>query len=317
MTRDQKIKIAMVICAVVLLCAVIITSTGLFSLAGISGYADAEKYTAGGTEITGEVKNLDINWTSGKVTVAYHAENTVTLTESAKRALSDDEQMRWWLDGDTLRVQFAKSGIRLNMPEKELTLTLPEGTELKEARIHTTSADMEIQALKAEENILLESTSGDIQANAEAWIIRTNSTSGNTKIRSTGKLGGVVVYTTSGAIDLEVEKCLEIETGSTSGQIRISAGEATNTATVQSTSGNIRISLTKMTKLLKINATSGDITAVLPEEPGFTASVDTTSGKFTYELALSKDGSNYVCGDGSAKVDIDSTSGNVRIEAVQ
>ena len=111
MNRDQKIKIAMIICAVIVLCAVIITSTGIFGSAGIGTYANADKYTAGGTEITDRVRNLDVNWTSGKVILAYHAEETVTLEESAKRSLPDDEQMHWWLDGNTLHVQYAKAGI--------------------------------------------------------------------------------------------------------------------------------------------------------------------------------------------------------------
>ena len=58
MTRDQKIKIAMVICATVLLCAVIITSTGMLNTTGIGGYANADQYTAGTAEITETVKNL-------------------------------------------------------------------------------------------------------------------------------------------------------------------------------------------------------------------------------------------------------------------
>ena len=135
MNRDQIIKIAMVVCVVVLLCAVIGTSTGLFGGSGIGGYANAEKYTSGDTEFTDEIRNLDINWTAGKVIVAYHAGSTATLRETAKRQLSDDEKLQWWIDGDTLRIQFTKPGIRWNMPEKELTITLPEGIELKQAAL--------------------------------------------------------------------------------------------------------------------------------------------------------------------------------------
>ena len=68
---------------------------------------------------------------------------------------------------------------------------------------------------------------------------------------------------------------------------------------------------------LKIHSTSGAVTAYLPEKPGFTCSVDTTSGSFGSGIALAKDGKNYVCGDGSAKCDIDTTSGDVRIEGLQ
>ena len=91
MSRDQKIKIAMVVCVVVLACAVVITTTGMFNTSGIGGYANADQYTAGDTELSGKVQNLDINWTSGKVTVVYHEGNTVSLKETANRSLSEDE----------------------------------------------------------------------------------------------------------------------------------------------------------------------------------------------------------------------------------
>ena len=290
MSRDQIIKIGMVILVVVLLCAVIITSTGMFGKIG--GYANAELYTSGDTEITEDIKKIDVSWTSGKVTVAYHAENTVSLKESAKRALSDDEKLQWWVDGDTLRVQFTKPGIRWNMPEKELTITLPEDFRLQQANIGTTSGDIEIPALKAEVN----TTSGDqeLEFNGSATQIRINSTSGSIRVKA--------------------EKAALIEAASTSGGIWMTAQECEN-AKANSTSGSIDTELGKM-KQLSINVTSGNVTAKLPETPGFTADVHTTAGDFTYGLALTREGDKYVCGDGSGTVDIHTTAGNVRIDGL-
>ena len=314
MSRDQIIKIAMVVCVVVLLCAVIVTSTGLFGGSGISGYANAEKYTSGDTEFTDEIRNLDINWTAGKVIVAYHAGSTATLRETAKRQLSDDEKLQWWIDGDTLRVQFTKPGIRWNMPEKELTITLPEGIELKQAAIHTTSGDIEIPAMRAE-LLVLDSTSGDIRAAAEAKNAEINATSGDQSIRLSGEADIVRINSTSGNISAEVGKAAIFEVASTSGGITMKASEC-GEAKANSTSGNIQADLKKLDKL-NIGATSGNVTVKLPEEPGFTARVDTTSGAFTCDIALTQDGSKYVCGDGSAQVNIDTTSGSVRLEPVE
>ena len=83
-----------------------------------------------------------------------------------------------------------------------------------------------------------------------------------------------------------------------------------------STSGRVDVELQKFSEL-NIGATSGDVTVYLPTEPGFSAKVSTTSGKLSYDLALTKNGDRYVCGDGSAKVEIGTTSGDVRIEPVQ
>ena len=314
MSRDQKIKIAMVVCATVLLCAVIITSTGMLKTTGIGGYAHADQYTAGSAEITESVKNLDINWTSGKVTVAHHAENTVLIREDAERELSPDDQMQWWLEGDTLHVQFTKPGIRWNLPEKRLTVTLPEGAELENVRIHTTSGDMEIPEIQAGE-LTLESTSGDIDVTTGTYKTAVCTTSGDQKIRLRGETGGIAADSTSGSIDLETGKIIDIEAATTSGGVRVVSEEAENVMAA-STSGRIDVSLGKV-RALEINATSGQVRAALPEEPGFTARVSTTSGDVTCELPASKDGDRYVCGDGSAQVEITATSGDVRIEAAE
>ena len=311
MSREQIIKIAMVICVVVLLCAVIITSTGMFGTNGINGYANAEKYTAGETEITAAVHHLDVNWTSGKVIVAYHPENTVKLEEKADRDLADDEKMQWWLDGDTLRIQFTKPGIRLNNPSKTLTLVLPEGMSFQNVSIQLTSGDMEVPSLKADK-LDLGSTSGNISVTAEAEKVAVNSTSGALKIQLNGRTDDIKIGSTSGNVDLEAETAGNVAAGSTSGGISISLNEA-DQVKAGSTSGSIYVRLGKI-NALDLGATSGSITAALPEVPGFTAEIGTVSGKISYDIALTMDGDRYICGDGSAKVKIGTTSGNVRME---
>ena len=60
------------------------SSTGL-------NFANADQYTAGDTEISSAVENLDIEWTSGAVNLEYHAGSGVTVSETANRTLSEDE----------------------------------------------------------------------------------------------------------------------------------------------------------------------------------------------------------------------------------
>lgn len=311
MNREKIIKIAMVVCVTVLLCAVIITSTGMFGSFGAGGYANAELYTSGDAEISGEIRNLDIRWTAGKVTLAYGPEGKASLAETAKRALSEDEKLQWWLEGNTLHIQFAKPGIRWNMPEKELTVTLPQGAALERAEIHTTSGDIEIPELAADV-MILDSTSGDIRAAAEVKNAEVNATSGDQEIRLTGEAEIVRLNSTSGSIAAAAEKAVIFEAASTSGGVSMEAAECRE-AKANSTSGDIRVSFGKLEKLT-VDATSGSVTAALPEAPGFTAEVRTTSGDFSSDIALTRDGNRYVCGDGSAAVSIGTTSGNVRME---
>ncbi len=349
MSKNTKLKILTILCAAVLTVAAGLGVIRIFGAAGGS-YAHAEQYTAGDAEITGPVRHLDIHWVNGRVNIAYHAGSTVMLSETADKSLSEAQRMRWWLDGDTLRVQFSKPGLRFSRnPEKELTVTLPEGLDLGDVSIGATSGDISIPALRSE-TLTIGVTSGDIEAGSQAVRITCTSTSGDIDLTASENAKDIAVTATSGCITLQVpDSAAGITVSSTSGNIRLEAGEVqtvnlTSTSgsisaavsraqdvRIHSTSGNIlpdvgsvektAIESTSGTVTLKLGAfgtlsihtTSGDVTAALKAEPGFTGRLHATSGKITHDLPLAAQGDAYVCGDGSGTVDISTTSGNIRI----
>lgn len=313
MKRNQWIRIATIVCVVILAAAAIVAVTGIFG--EIGGYANAEKYTAGDTEITGEVKNIDVNWTSGKVNITYRAGSTITVSETASKPLADDQKLRWWMDGDTLRIQYAKSGFRINWDlEKELTLTLPEGIVLQNAEISLTSGTVDIPEMTAE-NLKVEVTSGSVQAAAETKKAEFSATSGDLAVNMAGETEKLVIEATSGKIRAEAEKVNDLKITATSGVIDVTVKES-GKADIGTTSGKVKVTLYRLEEL-NISCTSGDITALLPAEPGFTADVSQTSGEFSTGLAMTGSGNRHVCGDGSARVKISATSGDVRIDAAE
>ena len=105
-------KIALVLALA--LCAVILSGCAEINslVSGVTGGS----FKGGNAVITDKIENLNINWTAGSVKIAYHAENTVTLEETASRAISEDDRLQWKVEGSTLRVQYNKPGIRLNTP---------------------------------------------------------------------------------------------------------------------------------------------------------------------------------------------------------
>ena len=197
-------------------------------------FADGD-FTSGNATITDEVESIDINWTSGSVTVTYHDADTVILEETSDRPINGDDRMRWKMDGKTLVVEYnTPVFLRFSSPTKALTVTLPRGKSLKKADIIATSADIHVPELAAEE-IALGSTSGGISVKVNAF------------------------------------------------------------------------------EQMKINVTSGSVDAELSADPGFTAKVSQTSGDFDSALALTKNGDVWSCGDGSGKLEIGTTSGDVRL----
>ncbi len=275
MERKKMIQIAMIVCAAVLVIAAAATVSGFLG-GEVFGYSDAGKYTAGEADISAKVNNLDVDWTAGKVILEYHGGSTVELRESSAKPISEDMKLRWWMDGDTLRVRYAKSGLRLDWNlNKELTIRLPEGITFRDAKISATSAGLMIPALKAD-TLTLSTTSGNIQAAAEA--------------------GQVKADATSGQVTLRLNEAEQVKIGSTS--------------------GNVTVWLAKFSSL-KANTTSGRIAAALPESPGFTARISSVSGKIDYDMPLShpedRKGNAYICGDGSAEVELGTTSGNISL----
>ncbi len=322
MKSNKLLKILAALCAVVLLAA-----------AWLTPLAQAEQDHVGDGEISATIKELKINWTSGKVHIAYHSGNTIRISEKITGTVSDDMRMRWRVEGDTLTIEYDQPGFHLFSlapHEKELTVTLPERFVLEKANITATSADLDIPALYAD-SVRLKSTSGDVRAKVTARTIKgemtsgdmelqvmsaaeeikLHSTSGNIILESGWDAGKTEIETTSGKIQAAVKQTEEFKATSTSGDIHAVLGE-TKEAKFKSTSGTILAEIARMEEL-EIRSTSGDVTAHLPTAPGFTARVETASGDFQHTLPLNKEGKTYRCGDGSAKVEIHTTSGNIKI----
>ena len=329
MTRQAVLKSALILCCIILIGGIMMSIRSLFSFGGYS-YANAGKYTSGEAEITKPVRNLDIDWLDGKVSILYHGGNTIALSEKSDREISKDMEVRWRLDGDTLRIRYAKPGFRMSrLPNKELTLILPESIVLDDVKVSATSGTLSIPALRSE-NIKLNVTSGDIFASVTVKDVSAETTSGHSDLQVTDNAKEVTAVTTSGSIEIEtanvdrfsaettsgsiqaiLKNTGEFKAATTSGNISADMIKAKN-ADLDTTSGDIRLRLSKLGSL-KIKTTSGSVCAYLPSNPGFTAQLETTSGQLDFDLPLTQQKGSYVCGDGSGKVEIRTTSGNIEI----
>ena len=71
--------------------------------------------------------------------------------------------------------------------------------------------------------------------------------------------------------------------------------------------------LENVPNLIKMDSMSGDLTLTLPEDAGFTVSLDAMSSDFSSDFPTVKKNKSYVCGDGHCKIDVDAMSGDVSI----
>jgi len=236
-------------------------------------YDNGERFTAGNTTISVPVKNMDIDWVNGNVTVDYHDDDTVLISETSKMALDDYTRLHWCMDGDKLIVKFAKSGARIR-PDlgKDIVITLPRSA--------------------VTESAVIDNTTGDIFVKGGSW----------------SALG---LSCTTGSVNLSADSVDDLTAHSTTGNVNIDV-MSTGTADLHCTTGDV-ILVTSCFDSLKAKTTTGDIRAKLPEKLGFTATLSATTGDVSCAIPHTNSDKTYTVGDGSRTVEMKATTGNVSI----
>lgn len=276
-----------------LLTVVMLAALLLSGCRAVNAFLDDGRYTTGETTVTDKVESLDIEWASGAVEIVYG--DRVSVTETANRTLDERTSLQWYLDGTTLSIRFCEPG-RLTSPlnlQKTLTVTLPEGTKLGALNISSASGDV-TTAVIAAQTANIDTASGAIQTE----LIGCET---------------VEIDTASGNAELVLSECGDVDISSASGKIEASLTDC-GSVELDSASGAVGLKVTGELRSLSVDTASGDVTLTLPETLGFTAEVDTASGKFESELPVSMSGGRYVCGDGAAALELDTASGDITIK---
>ena len=303
-------------CLAVLIAGVIAAvgrPTAAISISGLNiddsiseiSYPDGEMFTPGEIEISEPVRNLDIGWLSGDIHIAYHSNPTVTVTERSEQEISEKDRMHWRLDGDTLRVRYAESGTRTSLAlEKELTITLPEGTALDTALFESTSGNLVIPSLRAGK-ITANVKSGDIDASVAAKRMTVLSVSGNVRLQLEEKADDLSVVSASGDVRVEGIDAERIQISTASGDIdttmktiadfdaKAASGnvhailEHADRSNIKAASGDVEMKIAEF-EALDVNVTSGNVHLFLPEEYGFTTEMKTVLGSIKNEMPQSE-----------------------------
>ena len=282
---------------------------GFFSISGHT-YADANKYSVGSFSYrASDVERICIEYISGDVTLVQSANRTLNVSDTEK-GLSDDQKMHWYMDGRTLRIQFAKSGYSGTFPNnsKNLTVEIPFGVELEAAVTSgsvTASTDLEVK------HAYFAATSGDYKIKTvRTDVFEFGATSGSISVDAVyadkAKFGS-----TSGTTAVKLINASKITFGSTSGNTtmeNITASEVNG----GSTSGNISLGFDYADKL-KTACTSGNVTISRVPKNGASVVYDKTSGSLKADGYMVKN-KRMVFGEGGCEMDITTTSGNLIIE---
>ena len=300
--------------------ALILSAAAMVCAAGCANpavaYEHADQYTPGDFSTNSTIRELDIDWTSGSVTVAHHDQKNVTVTETCNVSLRDDQKVQTWLDGSTLHVRYCKPGINFHLSDakKELEILLPNGMELDTLDCDCTSADTTISDISAK-TIAADVTSGILQlSGCSASDFEIDSTSGNVTVDQKGSADTLKVTSTSGKLLITAETVKTLNLHSTSGDTELSVQQS-DSVSAGSTSGNETLHFGAVPASVDIDTTSGKAALFVPDSADFKATVDTASGKFDSDLSLKKDDDTYTAGSGSNQIKIETTSGDIVIKS--
>lgn len=256
----------------------------LFEKPAESGYDTPYTYT----EDLDYLDELVIDWPGGPVTLSLYDGDVVTVTETARRALEEEEKLALEIDGGTLSIRWNGAWLQAGISDdeaKRLEVQVPQtlAEDLSAVSIRTSSGDVSAAGFAARE-ISLETVSGDIDAAAlRAGRLTLNSTSGEIRGENLEGTENVTAGNVSGETALTGVQAGTLALSSTSGAV--AADGTAETLTCRSVSGAASLTLRSWPAEAEISTVSGGVAVRGPaDESGFACVVSRCPAKRTAAL---------------------------------
>jgi len=269
----------------------------LLGMTGCGAAIRSESYSSQTLELGSDVRSLHIQWTAGEIHI--QSGDSFSVSETSNLPLDDKTALECWDEGGVVHL-FYTSGRSLRSTagflKKTLTVTIPPDASLRMFSVEGAAADVTVDPILVE-HVHIVNTSGSVQLALE-------------------DLGHMQIETVSGSIHAEVGCCDDLELKSSSGSIEASLSSCVHVETTSS-SGQVFLSVADTIMALDVSSSSGRITLALPEEMGFTAHVAMGRSEFKSELPVRRVDRGYVSGDGSAEIELESSSGDVFLQVLK
>ena len=223
----------------------------------------------------GDIRDISIDWVSGSITILPGKNNRITISES--EVSNDKYKLIWKQSGDKLVIQYC---------EADWNFFGMKTTDLSKDLLITVPADWLCDSLE----INTASARFEI-SDLNIREIEFNGASGN-------------CYFKNCTVD-------EIDLDTASGDVNFTG--TLNILDCDAASASINLVVTNTPKRIDIDTASGDLDLTLPENCGFSVSLDTMSGDFTSDFPTTMTAGNYLHGDGTCRINISAMSGDVII----
>ena len=222
------------------------------------------------------IKNININWAAGSITIVRGREKNITISESEIK----DQRYAMQITeiGNTVTIDYCDDmnslfGFGKRKPDaKDLVIYVPAHWDCRSLEIDAASASVEVRDLTIGE---VDFDGASAVCNFENCIID----------------------------DLEVDTASgDVTFSGTLKQLQFDAASASFTASFDNVPDRI-----------DMDTMSGDLDIFLPEKCGFEVSLDALSGDFFSEFNVTQVDDTYIYGDQHCRIRVNAMSGDVNI----
>ena len=165
------------------------------------------------------VREIEVDWLGGSVMVVLTDDDRLSFAEMAYQDVPEEQRLSYALDGDTLKIDFCRSGHLLSSsPEKQLVLSIPRGLTLEKFEADTTAAAVNVTGLHTQ-TVDISTVSGGVDLAAEAYEIDISTTGGCAAVDA--DFYQLDFSAVSGSLTLTMQRAAKVDAETTSGGVTI------------------------------------------------------------------------------------------------
>lgn len=165
------------------------------------------------------VREIEVDWLGGSVMVILTDDDSLSFAEMAYQDVPEEQRLSYALDGDTLKIDFCRSGHLLSSsPEKQLVLSIPRSLTLEKFEADTTAAAVNVTGLHTQ-TVDISTVSGGVDLAAEAYEIDISTTGGCAAVDA--DFYQLDFSAVSGSLTLTMQRAAKVDAETTSGGVTI------------------------------------------------------------------------------------------------
>ena len=165
------------------------------------------------------VREIEVDWLGGSVMVVLTDDDSLSFAEMAYQDVPEEQRLSYALDGDTLKIDFCRSGHLLSSsPEKQLVLSIPRGLTLEKFEADTTAAAVNVTGLHTQ-TVDISTVSGGVDLAAEAYEIDISTTGGCAAVDA--DFYQLDFSAVSGSLTLTMQRAAKVDAETLSGGVTI------------------------------------------------------------------------------------------------